>query len=377
MPRLSSPPVFALLTSCLIAAAGCAPDGSDDGARDAAGGDAPDAAGAGGEWRLSVEARTSGTEMLLQAVSPVGGGVVWASGHGGRWARSTDGGLNWTTGVVPGADTLQFRDVEGFDAERAVLLATGPGEMSRLLHTEDGGQSWTLAFVMDHDEGFLDCMAFTDERRGWAYGDPVGGTFYLLETGDGGQSWARVVADRLPAALAGEGGFAASGDCVAPAPEGGVAVATGNGSRPRLLRPDGNGWRAVDLPLTAGPSAGATAVGFGAGGFAWAVGGAIGESIEGARVAVSTDGGERWVATAPPSIDGPLYGGAHIPGVEPPPLVVVGPGGIAWSADGGARWTTVHDSSHWAVAFDETGAGWAVGPRGRITALRLTDGGGR
>lgn len=355
-------PLALLALAPLLAPLGACTPGGAEGASDPAD---------DGPAELVVEPRTSGTSQLLQAVSPAGDGVVWVSGHGGTWGRSTDGGLSWTTGVVPGADSLQFRDVAGFDARRAVLLAAGTGPMSRLMRTDDGGATWTETFVMDHPDGFLDCMAFVDDRRGWAYGDAVDGGLYLLETSDGGAGWSRVPASALPEALESEGGFAASGDCVAPDGEGGVAVATGNGSRPRLLRGSGEtGWTALDLPLTAGPAAGATAVGFGADGFAWAVGGAIGEPIEGPRVALSSDGGASWAAASDPAIEGPLYGGAHIAGVDPEPLVVVGPGGIAWSPDGGGAWTAVHDSSHWAVAFGDDGRGWAVGPRGRITALR-------
>lgn len=325
---------------------------------------------------IVAEVQRSGTSELLQAVSPVGDGVVWVSGHGGTWGRSVDGGATWTTGVVAGADTLQFRDVEGFDADRAVLLAAGSGPMSRLFSTDDGGSSWTERFRMDEPEGFLDCMAFVGDATGWAYGDSLDGVLYLLQTTDGGRSWSRVPGDLLPAALASEGGFAASGACVAPTSDGGIAVATGNGPRPRLLRSTGPGapWTVVDLPLTAGAAAGATAVGFGADGFGWVVGGAIGEPIDGARVAVSHDGGASWETTSPPPLDGPLYGAAHIAGRDPAPLVVVGPGGLAWSVDGGSVWTAAHDSSHWAVAFGPDGEGWAVGPRGRVTALRLVEG---
>ena len=50
-------------------------------------------------------------------------------------------------------------------------------------------------------------------------------------------------------------------------------------------------------------------------------------------------------------------------------LAVVGPGGLAWSGDGGRSWTTADTVSHWAVAFAPSGEGWAVGPGGRIVAL--------
>src|SRR5882672_2771991 len=86
----------------------------------------------------------SGTTALLQAVSVVNDKVVWVSGHAGTWARTTDGGTTWTPGTVPGADTLQFRDVQAFSADEAFLMAAGPGELSRVYHTSDGGKHWAL-----------------------------------------------------------------------------------------------------------------------------------------------------------------------------------------------------------------------------------------
>src|ERR1700738_3148043 len=54
--------------------------------------------------------QNSGTTQLLIAVSPVDSRVVWAAGTGGTFVVTTDGGKNWKAGVVPGAETLQFRD---------------------------------------------------------------------------------------------------------------------------------------------------------------------------------------------------------------------------------------------------------------------------
>src|SRR4051812_29405842 len=76
--------------------------------------------------------QNSGTTNRLQAVSPVNASVVWASGVGGTFTVTTNGGRDWHAGVVPGADELQFRDVEGVSADVAYLLASGPGTASRI-----------------------------------------------------------------------------------------------------------------------------------------------------------------------------------------------------------------------------------------------------
>ena len=61
--------------------------------------------------------QNSGTSNGLIAVSPVNPQVVWASGRAGTFTVTTDGGQTWKAGVVPGAETLQFRDVQGFSAK--------------------------------------------------------------------------------------------------------------------------------------------------------------------------------------------------------------------------------------------------------------------
>ncbi len=53
--------------------------------------------------------QNSGTTQGLIAVSPVNARVVWASGRGGTFLLTTDGGATWKAAVVPGAETLQFR----------------------------------------------------------------------------------------------------------------------------------------------------------------------------------------------------------------------------------------------------------------------------
>ena len=96
------------------------------------------------------ELQESGTVNRLQAISPVNANVFWASGVGGTWALTTDGGRRWRAGVVPGAELLQFRDVHGVSAKLACLLAAGVGTDSRIYKTVDGGESWELQFTAQH-----------------------------------------------------------------------------------------------------------------------------------------------------------------------------------------------------------------------------------
>ena len=127
----------------------------------------------------------SGTLNRLQAVSPVDSRVVWASGVGGTYVVTTDGGATWRAGVVAGAEQLQFRDVQGVSATVAFLLSAGVGPASRIYKTEDGGASWSLQFQSLDPEAFYDCFAFWTARRGIAMSDAVNGRFPVIQTTDG------------------------------------------------------------------------------------------------------------------------------------------------------------------------------------------------
>src|SRR5690349_9285774 len=104
--------------------------------------------------RIMATEQTSGTNALLIAVSPVNEQVVWLSGSQGTWVRTVDGGTNWQSGRVIGADSLQFRDVHGVDASTAYLLSIGNGNQSRIYKTTDGGQHWALQFTNRDLAGF-------------------------------------------------------------------------------------------------------------------------------------------------------------------------------------------------------------------------------
>lgn len=200
---------------------------------------------------VRVLPQDSGVEVRLRGISAVDADVAWASGARGTVLRTLDGGGHWRRIVVPAAGELDFRDVEGFDAQTAVVLAIGPGEASRVYRTEDGGEHWQLALHNRDPRAFFDCMVFEGER-GWMLGDPVEGRFQIHATDDGGRSW-RLLPDG-PQAVEGEAAFAASGTCIARAGTV-LAVATGGTVSHLHVLHDGDGrWQVVDsgLPVGAG-----------------------------------------------------------------------------------------------------------------------------
>lgn len=323
--------------------------------------------------RVAMEPQTSGTTVLLQAVSAVDDSVAWVSGHRGTFARTTDAGHTWRSASVPGADSLQFRDVFALDASTAWLLSAGPGALSRIYRTKDAGASWTLQFTNGEPEAFYDCLAFWDARRGLAFGDGVNGRTMVLATGDGGATWSLVAASSLPPALPGEGGFAASGTCLITRPGGHAWIATGNGPRSRVLHSEdyGRSWMAADVPVAAGNAAGLATIAFRDDRHGAALGGDIAKAgARGDNVALTDDGGRSWRPGGRPIFSGAVYGAAFVPRAGAT-LVAVSPNGANLSRDGGLTWSSLDTLAYWGIGFSPRGTGWITGPRGRIARITL------
>src|SRR5438477_10697578 len=74
------------------------------------------------------QAQNSGTDAQLRGISAVSPKIAWASGTKGTVLRTEDGGQTWKNVSVAGAEALDFRDVQAFDAQAAFVLSIGPGE---------------------------------------------------------------------------------------------------------------------------------------------------------------------------------------------------------------------------------------------------------
>lgn len=315
-----------------------------------------------------VEQQDSGTDELLIGLHAVDDRVVWASGTGGTFVRTVDGGRSWHAGVVAGADTLQFRDVHAQDADVAWLLSIGTGPSSRIYRTTDGGATWREVFVSSIDEAFFDCFDFWPDRGGIAFSDAVGGRFPLAFTRNG-ETWS---ARSGPEAQDSEGGFAASGTCLITMGDRTVFIGTGNAEIARVLRSEDGGrtWQGTPTPLVSGEAAGITSLAFRDERHGAALGGDLTQPEAFTdNVAVTEDGGRTWHLAGRPSFAGAVYGSSYVPGTST--IVAVGPNGMSYSHDDAASWRAVDSLSYWSVDFFNATAGWAVGPDGRIAKLRF------
>jgi len=82
------------------------------------------AASAQAQWQID----DSTTTADLRGISSVGNGIAWASGSNGTVLRTEDGGFEWQPCTVPpGAERLDFRGIQGFDANAAIVIPAGRG----------------------------------------------------------------------------------------------------------------------------------------------------------------------------------------------------------------------------------------------------------
>jgi photosystem II stability/assembly factor-like uncharacterized protein len=289
---------------------------------------------------------------------------------------TTDGGKTWHAHVVPGAEKLQFRDVQGVSDKVAYLLSAGPGRDSRIYKTDDGGRTWSLQFQNQDPQAFYDCIAFWTPRNGLAVSDSVNGRFPAMHTTNG-QTW-QEVGTSLPLAQPGEAAFASSGTCVATQGTKRAWIGTGGAAKARILASDDGGatWAAYDAAIFHGtPSSGILSVDFRDELHGIAGGGDITKAGEIAdTIARSSNGGKTWQVAHRPPFPGAVYGlcyAAHAKtGNRQRTVVVTGPSGAAWTPDEGDTWSPLPGlKNYWAVAFANPHAGWLVGTEGRIIKL--------
>jgi photosystem II stability/assembly factor-like uncharacterized protein len=313
----------------------------------------------------------SGVMASLRGVSSANGRVIWASGTGGTYIATPNGGATWKAGIVPGAEALDFRDIYAVDARTVYLLASGPGEKSRIYKTTDGGAHWALQFTNPEPKGFYDAIAFWDARHGIVLGDPVDGEFVILTTTDGGEHWTR---RHTPAALPNEGAFAASGTCLVVQGRRQAWFATGGPGGARVFSSQDGGatWTVAQTPVrNDAASAGIFSLAFSDPRHGMAAGGDYTKPAEKQHnIAITSDGGRTWTEPDGPHPSGYRSAVAFVP--DKKMWIAVGTTGSDVSFDDGKIWKSFDTGAFNAASFGSSKSGWAVGPNGRLAEFRLS-----
>jgi photosystem II stability/assembly factor-like uncharacterized protein len=311
----------------------------------------------------------SGSTASLRGISAVSANVVWASGSAGTVLRTLDRGATWQAVGPPGTDTLQFRDIEAFGPNKALILSIGNGTDSRIYRTTDGGQTWTLVFENTDPNAFYDCMTFFNKKVGLALSDPPDGLkFRVIKTTDGGQTWNVVDPAGMPDALAGEFAFAASGQCITSNHGRRAWFGSGGSAQARVFtsRNRGRTWTVSATPLNSGPSAGINALAFRSQQHGLAVGGdfAVPDNSPN-NFAATRNGGGSWdlLTGAPPEY---RSGAAWVNGNT---AIAVGLTGSDVTRNKGRTWTGFDDGSLHTVDCANPNACWASGANGRVAYL--------
>ncbi|KAH3907517.1 hypothetical protein HBH56_190070 [Parastagonospora nodorum] len=322
--------------------------------------------------RLTWSITPTNTIRQFRGLAPVSDKVVWVSGTAGTVLRTTNGGSTWANvspSLLPdNATTFEFRDIQAYSAETAVIMSIGEGNASRIYRTTNGGKSWKPAFINQEPTAFYDCMAFENEKHGLAMSDPVNGKFRLIETWDGGASWKIVDPSGMPAALTGEAGFAASGTCLEAA-AGRWYLASGGVNPGRIYRSNnGHDWKVTNSSITGGAAAGVFSVRFRDAKHGLAVGGDYQNPTGNTGISSwSDDGGATWQASERfPA--GYRSGASWIPG-RGFTAIAVGTSGSDITFDGGKNWRNFDNGTFDAVECIGMNVCWASGLQGRVARL--------
>lgn len=304
-----------------------------------------------------------------RGLSVVDDETVWVSGSNGTVGLSTDAGKNWQWVNPIGYEKTDFRDIEAFDENEAIVISAGSPAI--ILRTSDGGRSWKEVFSDKRPAIFYDGMAFTSEGVGIAFGDAIQGKMPLLKSVDFGASWKDITANMPFSITDGEAGFAASGTSIYCNNKGTYWIATG-GTVSNIYRSDdqGNTWARYSCPILQGKnSTGPFSIAFYSATTGIVVGGDYKEDTNNDRNSFLTnDGGKTWFApqTAPNGFK------SAVVYCSKKQLISTGTSGTDLSTDGGKNWIAIGKESFNAVQKAKRGnAIYLAGDKGKIAKLTM------
>lgn len=319
---------------------------------------------------ISLVTLDSRVESSFRGLSVVNQKVVWVSGTGGTVLRTIDGGKNWENISVPNMEKIDFRDVEGFNKNIAIVM--GIASPARFYKTTDGGQNWKLVYFDDREGVFFDGMSFWNKNDGIAFSDPVDGQHLLIRTTDGSDTWHEIPKEGFPHKLNPEFGFAASGTGIPVQGRKTVWLGMG-GVKSRVFKSEDGGmnWSVAETPVVhGGQSTGIYSVAFKNKKVGISVGGDYTNQSIKNTMAYTNDGGATWHL---PEKQTHQYREcvAHYRGKI---FFAVGPSGFDMTTDNGKNW----HPHYWevnnltAVAFAKrSNVGFAVGKGGQIYKIKV------
>ncbi len=324
------------------------------------------------ELIFSFEMQKSKTNSSLRGISVIDSLTAWASGSNGTFLRTTDGGNTWNDGKVKGFETLDFRDVEAFDKNTAILMSTDAPAF--FFKTTDGGKTWKRKYMNRDPKVFFDALSFWDEKNGIAVSDPIEGKFFIVVTKDGGDNWEQYPSIYIPIPQNGEAAFAASGTSITVAGKDLVWFGTGGGDKARIFLSEdkGENWRAFDSQINDGSSTcGVFSVCFKDELNGIAVGGDYkNDKDKTSNCSISDDGGLSWQSVKSNQPNG--FRSCVSWNAKHKFYLTTGTSGTDYTIDDGKTWSGIDSRSFNSIGISKTDGGcFMVGDKGVIAKVRV------
>ncbi len=319
---------------------------------------------------VSVEMLTSGTKTNLRGLSVVNDNILWVSGSNGTVGKSTNSGKNWKWMTVKGFEKNDFRDIEAFDANTAIIMAVA--EPAYILKTTDGGDTWKIVYENKQKGMFLDAMDFISPLEGIVVGDPLDNNIFFGITKDGGNSWQQVNpgGEKLKAD-SGEAFFAASGTNIRLLRDGHYFLVSG-GRRSRLFTQN----EVINLPVIQGKeTTGANSVAvydngnlFGSKKIVVVGGDFAADSSRIKNCFYSLNGGKKWKTPKVP----PHGYRSCVEYISQKYIVSCGLNGVDLTTNGGRRWQWISKEAYNTCRISRLSyAIYFAGPNGKVGKLIL------
>lgn len=324
-----------------------------------------------GQSNEVIEMLSEGKKISLRGLSVVSNQIVWVSGSGGTVGKSMDGGKTFNWIVVPGFEKRDFRDIEAYDDQKAIIMAVA--EPAVILKTVNGGKDWYNVFEDSTKGMFLDAMHAAGKNI-QVIGDPINGKAFFAMSTNEGETWKTNPIDGI-VLNEGEAFFASSGTNLQISEsktifKGGTLMVTG-GKVSRLLNARDQRDQ-YSLPLLQGKeSTGANSIAISPSGKnAFIVGGDFAKDTlrSGNAIAVQLEPSIQFNQPQTP----PFGYRSCVIYLTNKTLLACGTSGVDISKDGGINWENISKKSFHVVQKAKKGnAIYLAGGGGRIAKLVL------
>ncbi len=308
----------------------------------------------------------TGTKSSLRGLCAVSESTCWISGSEGTVLRTIDSGKTWENLSPKGYEDLQFRDIQAFGQDTAIILSAGLPAV--ICKTVDGGKSWKEVYRNETKGVFFDAMDFWDKQRGMAFSDAPEDHLFIITTTDAGETWKEIPKKQSPKVFRHQGGFAASGTCINTFGESSALIGLGGPEATILLTNDfGKSWTKTIAPLDFGePSKGIFSIDMLNENFGYCVGGDYrSDSLTSQNIATTMDGGKTWQAFSNPLTLGLYKSCVNV--ISQKDIITTSRTGIIYSRDSGKTWYKL-DGSFYSVSTIGT-ISWFSGPEGSVARI--------